>query len=74
MPDLDLIKQAKQGDAGVQKSQSRRALAGRRRLQPMRVACCRFAAEAANRISGISMNGCGQSKTGATRVRVCFSA
>jgi len=34
MPDLDLIKQAEQGDAGIRQGRCRRSSPGRRALQP----------------------------------------
>jgi len=45
MPDLDLIKQAEQGDAGIRQGRCRRSSPGRRALQPTRaillLICCR---------------------------------
>jgi len=46
MPDLDLIKQAEQGDAGIRQGRCRRSSPGRRALQPTRPFCCWYAAEA----------------------------
>src|SRR5690348_344476 len=57
-PDLDLIKQAKQGDVGVGDGRSRRSLADRQDCNQCGRFAADFAAEATNRWSSASMNGC----------------
>jgi hypothetical protein len=73
IPDLDLIKQAEQGcmrfgkaSPAISSGPSMTAI----NAGDLPLICCR----SSRRISGVSMNGWSQSKTGSTTMRVCLSA